>query len=118
MRKKSKNSPKPSKAGRKAALAVASGSLLVFGWQGHRHECPPAPNGSRQTREICAAKSMAAVARAAGVKYPRQLFNLCDTGNAYECELALSSPGTVFWRPIDGKSEEFKANHRIGPTDK
>lgn len=75
--------------------------LRVFGWQGTRFECPPAPNGSRQTREIVAAKSAAAAARAAGRDRPAQLFNFCETGNAAEIRAARGRPGVVLWRPID-----------------
>jgi hypothetical protein len=33
--------------------------LKVYGYRGWRDECPPAPNGSKQTREIVAAKMLA-----------------------------------------------------------
>lgn len=76
--------------------------LKVYGWQGYRiKECPPAPNGSHSTREICAATSMAAVARAAGEDHPRRLFNLGETGNNEEIAKALAEPGVVFWHPLD-----------------
>jgi hypothetical protein len=60
---------------------------------------------------------MAAVARAAGVKYPRQLFNLGETGNDNELRIATASPGVVFWRPIDAKDETYKANAQYDPRE-
>lgn len=75
--------------------------LKIYGWQGMRRECPAAPNGSRQTREICAAPSMAAVARIMGEKSPRALFNLGETGNGMEIAQAMSEPGVVFWKPLN-----------------
>jgi len=75
--------------------------LRVYGWQGYRHDCPPAPNGGHQTREICAARSMVAVARIAGEKGPWALFNLHETANAWECGLAMASPGVILWAPLN-----------------
>ena len=78
--------------------------LKVYGWRGYRGECPPAPNGSHQTREIMAALSMAAVTRAMGYKNAqtgiRQL-DLCETGNDNEIETAMNEPGAVFWCPLN-----------------
>lgn len=71
--------------------------LKVYGWSGMRHE---APGPHHQTREIVAATSKAAAARAAGYKGPWQMFNLCETGNELEVTLATSSPGVVFWCSI------------------
>ena len=67
--------------------------MKVFVWQGYRQEAP----GHKQTREIVAVKSKNAVARIAGGKP----FNLGETRNREEIELALSLPGTIFWRPLD-----------------
>lgn len=75
--------------------------LKVYGWQGDRRECPPQRNGGHQTREICAARSQAAVARIAGERGPWALFNLTETGNAIEIAQAMSRPGVIFWRSID-----------------
>ncbi len=80
--------------------------LKVYGWIGMRWECPPAPNGSRQTHEVCAAPSMAAVARIAGVKYPRELFNLSETGNEEAVAKALSEPYVIFWHPLDEHAKD------------
>jgi len=84
--------------------------MRVYGWQGHRRECPPAPNGGRQTREIVAAATKAAAARAAGALSPagradpRQMWNLCEAGNARELATARAEPGCVFWAPMDDRS--------------
>ncbi len=67
--------------------------MKVYRWQGWRSECPPARNGGRQTHEIMAAKSKAAVARAMGVKYPRQLFNLGITENEIDVAVAAAEAG-------------------------
>ncbi len=77
--------------------------LKVFGWQSFRAECPPAPNGNLQTREIVAARSKAEVIRIADKKYTYELFNLGETGNSLELELALSKPGVIFWTPINDR---------------
>jgi hypothetical protein len=83
--------------------------LKVYGWQGFRIEAGKAARNHRnQTREIAAATSMAACARAAGENSPRKLFGLCETGNDEECELALAEPGVVFWRPLDQPLKERK----------
>ena len=81
--------------------------LKVYGWQSFRPECRSDNNGNHQTREIVAAPSMAAVARIVGVKYPRQLFNLCETGNPKEHRIAMSEPGVVFWKPISDYHAEW-----------
>jgi hypothetical protein len=83
--------------------------VKVYGWQGYRgreidEHFPETPDyRSRQTREICAAPSRAAVYRATGERVSYH-FNLVETGNAEEIEQALSGPGTVFWKPIDDRS--------------
>ncbi|MBW2672481.1 MAG: hypothetical protein JRD89_03575 [Deltaproteobacteria bacterium] len=69
----------------------------VFSWQGWRLEA----RGHHQTREIVAAKSKAAAARAVGETDARRLFNLGETYNAEELKQALSEPGVGFWRPLD-----------------
>lgn len=63
--------------------------MRVWGWLGFR--------GARQTREVVAAPSKAAAARAAGERDPRRLFCLGETRNAEEVRLATSRPGVVFW---------------------
>lgn len=81
--------------------------MKVYGWQGWRNECRPAKNGDHATRKICAAKSMAAVARAAGVERSTQLFNLTETGDTQEVEAALARPGVVLWRPLDDRDGPY-----------
>jgi hypothetical protein len=72
--------------------------LKVYGWSGYRLE---AAGPHRQTREIVAAPTMVAAARAAGCVRARQLWNLCETGNKREIETAMAEPGVVFWRALD-----------------
>lgn len=79
--------------------------LRVYGWQGYRHECP---GHNRVTREIVAAHSKAEVARIAGASGPWVLFNLSETGNAREIEVASASPGIIFWKPIDHHNDEWR----------
>lgn len=81
-------------------------ALKVYGWQGYRSECPPQQNGGHQTREIVAATSQRDAARLAEARGPWQLFNLCETGNTTECRLAQKTPGVVFWRSIDDRSDD------------
>lgn len=81
--------------------------LTVWGWNSFRQEA----NGSHhQTREIVAAPSKAAAARAAEVKDPRKLDNLCATGNAVEIHLAMAHPGVVFWASISGPRASHHGN--------
>jgi hypothetical protein len=75
--------------------------LKVYGWTGFRRECPAAPNGSRQTREIVAAKSWAEVARLSGVSLYHLKSYGSETGNDVELEVALASPRIVFWIPLN-----------------
>jgi hypothetical protein len=74
-------------------------ALKVYGWTNWRNECPRAPNGGRQTREICAAPSKAAAERALGERIPQGFGGI--TGNDEEIAQAMSEPGVVFWRPLD-----------------
>jgi len=77
--------------------------LKVYGWQGIRSECRPAPNGSQQTREVCAATSKAAVLKELHTRVHWRIpaSEVCETGNAEECAKALSEPGTIFWHALD-----------------
>jgi len=76
--------------------------LKVYRWQSWRSECPATANGSRQTEEIMAARSMAEVMRIVGGTRS-EFFNLGETGNKESCAVALAEPGVVFWKPIDGR---------------
>ena len=80
--------------------------MKVYGWLTHlyggKHAIRRDPRMEpyhNQVRAIVAARSMAEVARIEGVKRPAQLFNLTETGNAREIEIALRSPGIVFITP-------------------
>jgi len=73
--------------------------LKVYGFQSFRQDCPEAPNGSRQTREIVAAKSLKAAKALAPEGTP--LSEIVETGNAREIHVAMSYPGVVFWEPLD-----------------
>lgn len=85
--------------------------LKVYGWQSARTAAGLHPDGqewNNTTREIMAAASEAAVARAApNVTRPRQLFNLTETGNTREIEVAMSKPGTIFWQPLNSRSPNW-----------
>lgn len=77
--------------------------LKVYGWRDFRRECPPAPNGSRQTREIMAARSKAEVKR----MFPRvPMSEITETGNKLEVTTALAKPGAVFWRSLNCYSDK------------
>jgi hypothetical protein len=84
--------------------------LFVYRWRGFRNECPPSPNGSKQTREIVAVTSVAAAHRAFNASGVRCSISDVreygsETGNAEELEVALAEPGVVFWRPLDHRGE-------------
>ena len=69
--------------------------LKVYGWGGCR--------SGVQTREIVAARSMAEAARLSGHRSPREMWNMCETGNAIEIAIAMyyHARGCVCWRPLD-----------------
>lgn len=77
--------------------------LKVYGLRGWRSECPPAPNGSHQTREIVAAKSKAEAARLFDCTLHELDTYGSVTGNAEEIAQAMSKPGTVFWVALDSR---------------
>lgn len=86
--------------------------LKVYGWHGYRH--------GGQTRNICAANSFAELVRkvkASGVdvvnNMPRRDYT-SETGNAAELEVALASPGVVFWRPVDSRARAASHYKRAG----
>ena len=82
--------------------------LKVYGWQGWRNEAMNERHARYQTREIMAAPSQSAVARAAGFKRASQLFNLCETGNDEELRVALAEPGVIFWRGLDDHQGDWR----------
>jgi hypothetical protein len=96
---------------------MSPGKLRVYGWRGWRPECPAAPNGSRQTRDIVAAHSRAEAARIAGEKGPWALDCLEETGNTEEIAQALSEPGVIFWRPNTDWKSPFQRVAGGGPQD-
>lgn len=67
--------------------------MKVYGWRGHR---------GKQTREIVAARSAAEVRRITGMSRGDWEFSGCETGNDEEIALAMTKPGIVFWRELDG----------------
>lgn len=75
--------------------------LKVYTWVGHRHECPPSANGGRQTRELVATTSKKEAARIAGETGPWRLWNLSETRNEADRQLALANPGVLFWSKLD-----------------
>ena len=79
--------------------------LKVYRWQSSRSECPRAGNGSRQTVEILATTSKKKAAEIAGERGPWALFNLGETGNEQSIAQAMSQPGVIFWRPVDGRGD-------------
>lgn len=85
---------------------TAAKQFRVFGRTGWRRECPPAPNGGRQTREIVAAKTIASARRLFGCTMAQWRCSGCETGNEEEITQAMSKPGVVFWRPLDARKEE------------
>ena len=84
--------------------------LKIYGWQSQR--------SSDQTREIVAAPSRAAAARLAGYQRPDQMFNLGETGNSQEIEIATSKPGIVFWTSLNVSGpREYHESRRAGSSD-
>jgi len=79
--------------------------MKVYGWQSFHHDCPPAPNGSKQVRKIVAAGSKAEAKRL-GADMP--LSEIAETGNKVETAAALAHPGIIFWRPLDAWDEPFR----------
>lgn len=79
--------------------------IKVYGWQTF---VSGAPSNGGQVRAICAARSMAEVARRTGAKSPRQLFNLGDTGNEREIALAMAHPDAILVRAISNWDAPFR----------
>jgi hypothetical protein len=75
--------------------------LRVYGTTSFRSACPPAPNGSHQTREIIAAHSKTAAKRLAG--WDVALSEVCETGNEEELATAMAAPGVLFWSPLNAR---------------
>jgi len=76
-------------------------TLKVWRIGGFRNECPRTANGNNQTHEIVAAKSASEAARLFGTPYSNMKKYGGETGNEDDVRIAMSSPGTVFWRPVD-----------------
>lgn len=81
-------------------------TLKVYAWSSFRRS---APGPHHQTREIVAARSMAAVARMTGHLDYRSIHNLCETGNAEEIKVALAKPGVIHWRGLNEYGGEWRA---------
>lgn len=86
--------------------------MKVYLWLGHAPEGHPERPWVTQCDCIVAAKSKAEVGRILGFD-PRRLFNLEETGNAEQIEVATAKPGTIFWRHINDHHGTWK--ERINP---
>lgn len=71
--------------------------LKVYGVLLWVHDCPPAPNGSKQARCIVAAPSKAAAARALNCTIGHLNTYGSVTGNEYEIKAAMAQPGIALW---------------------
>lgn len=80
--------------------------IKVYGWTGFRSECVPRPNGSRQTREIVAGRTKAAIRDSFGSGNKPPASEIIETGNDTELALAGSEPGRVFWQPYGARKHE------------
>jgi len=78
--------------------------IRVYGWQSFRREAVPAPNGSRQTREIVVARSVAEVMRITGMTRTAFGYAGGETGNQKEIDQAMTEPGAVFWTELDNQT--------------
>jgi hypothetical protein len=84
--------------------------LKVYGWTASPAipaDHPFASDPTRkpwhgQVRAIVAATSQKKAAEIAGYATPRQMWNLTETGNDQELEVALAEPGVVFIAPDQG----------------
>lgn len=85
-----------------------SGALKVYRWTNWRSDLPPAANGNRQSHEVMAAPSVAAVMRATGLSRHILAHSLGETGNDEDIATALSKPGTVFYRGINDRDGEWR----------
>ncbi len=89
--------------------------MKVFGWIGFR-TVPGLERMNPQTRELMAAPSKAAVARALGGARQSDFMNLGETHNAMEINVAMQSVGEVFWIPLhlSGLDSTKVADYRRG----
>lgn len=80
--------------------------LKVWGTAVIRHRCPGcSPHG--QVRAVVAARSRSAAAKAFQIS-DRELKNYgSPTGNEEEIRMAMSKPGTVFFRSMDYPKTPF-----------
>jgi hypothetical protein len=84
----------------------SKGITKVYGWSGFRSECPPRPNGSRQTREIVAGRSKFAIRESFGSTNKPIASEICETGNDVELALSTAEVGRVFWQPLGARKDE------------
>lgn len=80
--------------------------LKVYGISSIRRECPKEENRHQQVRNIVAAPSMKEASRLLGMPYNHMRTMASETGNEEELALALSKPGTIFWKPLDYRHED------------
>ena len=90
-----------------------SRELRVYGARSERRECPPAPNGNRQTREVIAAHSRTEAKRLAG--WDIAVSEVCETGNAEELALAMAAPGVLFWTPLGERTPRTWTRVEVKP---
>ncbi|QAY16142.1 hypothetical protein SEA_SONALI_30 [Arthrobacter phage Sonali] len=74
--------------------------LKVYAWTGTKFT---PGSGQRQSRNIIAATSIAELVRLAGIPRSEYKWSGSTTGNPEEVAQAMSKPGTMFWRPLDGR---------------
>lgn len=82
--------------------------LKVYGWTGYKIS-----PGSRQSRNIIAATSVAEVLRLAGIKRSEWAWSGGVTANPEDVRQAMSRPGVMFWRPLDDRDAAWNA---VEPT--
>jgi len=60
-----------------------------------------------QTREVVAVRSVAELVRLTGMGRSTINNYAAETGNETEVAVAMSKPGTIFWRPLNEHRAEF-----------
>lgn len=85
-------------------------ALKVYGWTAllrtAERQQLGLPSHVIQCRCIIAAESMAEVGRLTKQR-PTNLFNLCETGNAREIEIAMQKPKTFFVAPLTSYRDPY-----------
>ena len=79
--------------------------MKVYGWQSFWND-PRIKGTHKQVRLICAARSMAEIMRTFKLR-KCEMFNICETGNQKEIEVATAEPLVIFATSLSVYGEPY-----------